>query len=211
MKALTTKGTHRVYRTGSNPKQLFSHALQKGPVIRGYRGLYKITYCTCVRAQQMCGLSGWCSSSCWPPEAWTAAEAESGRAPASQPCVAAQGWSGSCRHRGLYDHETLPCLSPGTAITGATQWQETHNIAFWRLENDNLSGASLTACEVGRLGSKVMMVGFSPSSLSRSSVSISSSSSSSFSAKAQWEYKNMILMVTLISWFCASQTHHSSL
>lgn len=84
---------------------------------------------TCVRAQQTCGLSGWRSSSCWPPVAWRAAEAASGPAPASQPCVAAQEWSDSCRHRGLYGHETPPCLSPDTANAGVSvsTTQQDHN------------------------------------------------------------------------------------
>lgn len=56
--------------------------------------------------------------------------------------------------------------------------------------------ASLTACDVGRLGSKVMMLGFSASSPSRSSVSISFSSSSSFSVMAQQAQRHTCCLVS---------------
>ena len=155
---------------------------------------------TCVRALQRCGLSGWCSASCWPPAAWRAAEAASGRAPASQPCEAAQGWSDSCPHRGPYGRGTPPCLSPGTASTTNSQHHQTTTAATTLLLNDQLvidvkkspfgplsveiKVAWLTECDVGRLGSKLMVVCFSVPSLSRSSVSMSSSMSSSSSSSS---------------------------
>lgn len=70
---------------------------------------------TCVQGQQRCDPSGWHSASCWPPAVWRAAKVGSDPAPASRPCAAGQGWSDSCRHRGLYGHGTPPCLNPGTA------------------------------------------------------------------------------------------------
>ena len=77
----------------------------------------------------MCGPSGWRSSSCWPPVAWRAEEEASVPAPASQPCVAAQGWSDSCRHHGLCARETPPCLHPDTVQAGVrvSTTQHDHN------------------------------------------------------------------------------------
>lgn len=72
----------------------------------------------------------------------------------------------------------------------ATQLPDTSGSKYAKTYNYK-AAASLTACDVGRLGSKVMMLGFSASSLSRSSVSMSSSSSSSssLSVRAQQVYK----------------------
>lgn len=198
-----------------NPEntELFSQTLKKHPVTIQKSEAIEIfpQPHTCVQAQQRCGPSGWRSSSCWPPVAWKAAKAASDPVPASQLCAAAQEWSASCRHHELYVHETLPCLNPGTAIAGVrvnTRLERAHSTHSFLTAKTTLSRhiqlgkkavASLTACDVGRLGSKVMMLGFSASSLSRSSVSMSSSSSSSsLSAMAQQKYKHRDLTVRLI-------------
>lgn len=73
-------------------------------------------------AQRRFGPAGWRCASCWPPATWTAAGAESGPGPASQPCGAARGWSDSYRRRGLCDRGTPPCPIQGTVTAQWIHW-----------------------------------------------------------------------------------------